>query len=113
MVNRVSINGVCISGSSKGNVIISNGKVIIDGKDVTPDAKEITIIIDGDVSNLEVDCCEQITITGNTGDVSLTNGGIDIKGSINGSVKTTNGSVHCGGAVSGSIKTVNGSIHHS
>jgi|SRR5882672_3689359 len=112
MANKVSINGVTIAGNSNGSIIISNGKIIIDGKDVTPDAKEITITIEGSVTYLEVDICKQITITGNTGDVSLTNGNIEVKGDIHGSVQTVNGAVDCDGIIRGHVKTVNGSIRH-
>lgn len=105
----ITINGITHQGS---NITIINNKVMIDGKNVTPDSKEISIAINANVNNLEVDCCEKINITGDVSKIKSMNGSIFVTGNVNGDVDSTNGNVQCGN-VKGSVKTTNGNIRHS
>lgn len=108
-MSKVIVNGMIVSG---GNITIMNNKVFVDGKDVTPDAKEITITVEGDVSELTVDACSAVSVTGNVNTIAIQSGSVQVTGSIQGSVKSVSGSVSCGGSVRGSITTVSGSITH-
>lgn len=105
--SKVVINGVSYVGGK--NVRIINGKVIIDGKDMTPDAKNITIQIEGDVSNLSVDICDKLSVTGNVNELSTVSGDVEIGGDVGGSIKTTSGDIKCGN-IAGNVKTVSGDI---
>lgn len=105
--SKVVINGVSYVGGK--NVRIINGKVIIDGKDMTPDAKNITIQIEGDVSNLSVDICDKLSVTGNVNELSTVSGDVEIGGSVGGNIKTTSGDIKCGN-IAGDVKTVSGDI---
>ena len=112
IMNRVSINGVVISGDLVGgsSVQICNGKVTINGKDVTPDSKNINISIEGNVDTLKIDCCNTVDIKGNVKSVQTTSGDIDC-GDVEGDIKTVSGDVDCG-KVSGAIRTVSGDVNH-
>lgn len=104
----VRINGQSITG---GSIVIRNGRIIVDGKDYTPgDEKQINIAVTGDITSIEADVCEKITITGNAGSVRTSQGGIDVGGNVTGDVKTSQGSIDIGGSVSGSAKTSQGNI---
>lgn len=98
-----------------GNIHIGNGKVIIDGKDVTSEynseEKEINITVTGDIQSLEVDSCNKVLVTGNTGPVKTVSGDVDITGDVAGSVNTVSGDVDCGN-IAGSVRTVSGDIKH-
>lgn len=105
----IRINGVSIAGGR--NVVISNGKVIVDGKDVTPgDEKQINIEVTGDVDTIEVDTCEKISVTGNTGRITTSQGDINVGGDVHGDAKTSQGSIEVEGSVGGNVKTSQGSI---
>lgn len=104
--STVTINGVSYVGN---NVKIINGKVIVDGKDMTPDAKNITIHVDGDISSLNVDICEKLSITGNVNNVKTVSGDVNIGGNVGENVKTVSGDVKCGN-ISGKVTTVSGDI---
>jgi len=112
IMNRISINGVKISGDlvAGSSIQICNGKVTINGKDVTPDSKNINISIEGDVDTLDVDCCNTVNIKGNVKSVHTTSGDIEC-GKVYGDVKTVSGDVICG-QVGGAIRTVSGDITH-
>ena len=107
-MSTFTINGTTYSGN---NIVVTNGKVIINGKDVTPDSKEINISIQGDINELTVDTCTQLTITGNVKELSTKSGDININGDVHGSVQTMSGDVDCGN-VAGSISTMSGDIKY-
>jgi len=105
------LNGKTIV-SGNGSIIISGNKVIIDGKDVTPDTKTINIQVTGNVQELEVDSCENLTISGDCNIVSSANGNISIGGSVGSSVTTSNGDIDIAGSVGGKVTTTNGNIKY-
>lgn len=122
MKTQSIVNGVTYT--SSGDICIRNGRVLIDGRDVTPDAKNISIIVSGNVSTLSVDACEKIDITGNVGTLKSGSGNVR-SGSVSGGIKTESGDVECGavtgdvsteagdvecGAVSGNVKTSSGDV---
>jgi len=122
--NTIIINGVTITAS--GNISVINNRVFVNGEDVTPDAKQITIQVTGDVSQLTVDACQLVTVNGNVGSLKTSSGDVkaenitqsvtttsgDVEcGDVGGSVSTTSGDVECG-AVQGRVSTVSGDIKH-
>lgn len=105
----ITINGKSYKGK---NVRISNNKVYIDGKlqddkDIQ-ESKQIFIEVHGDLSILDVDVCENISVSGETGLVKTVNGDIICK-DIAGDVTTVNGDVRAN-IINGNCKTVNGDI---
>lgn len=111
-MSTVFINGVVIQSSGRGNVTIINGKVIVDGKDVTPDSKEINVVVNGPLEKLDVDACNNISITGDVGKISTVSAQVEITGNVSGSVSTVSGAVECG-KIAGSVSTVSGRVSHS
>lgn len=95
-MNTININRSLIIGSSGKNITIANGRVIIDGKDVTPDSKEINITVHGNVDQLHVDACSQISVAGDAGAIKSQSGDIDIAGNVFGSVSNMSGDISCG-----------------
>lgn len=108
-MNTIQINGVTITAS--GNISVSNGKITVNGLDVTPDTKEITIIVNGDTDKINIDACNQITITGKVGDIKTMSGDVDVNGDVTGSISTMSGDVDCGN-VGGIVKSMSGDIKH-
>jgi len=101
----VKYNGQTFEGKS---IIINNGRVIIDGKDETPEGKHITIFVEGDIQQLSVDTCHQVTVNGSCGSAKSTSG--DIKcAEVKGNVDTTSGDIKCGN-VGGSVRSTSGDI---
>lgn len=76
-MSTVTINGKTYSGN---NIVVSNNKVIIDGKDITPDSKQININVEGNITDLKVDCCDKISIKGNVGSTTSFSGDLFKKG---------------------------------
>lgn len=93
-----------------------------------PNSKEINIVINGNVETLVVDCCKQISVSGDvenckssSGDIevlgsvksscSTTSGDIKVKQNVDGNVTTTSGDVECE-TVGGGVKTVSGDIRY-
>lgn len=108
VMNTVTINGVTITGGR--NISVINGKIKVDGKDYTPaDAKEINIVINGNVDKLEVDACDKVTVTGDVSTLKTMSGDVDITGDVKGDIKTMSGDVDCGN-VGGSISTMSGDV---
>lgn len=99
---------ISISGSS---ISISNGVVIVDGKRISLDKNEknFTINVKGNVSALEVDVAEKITIKGSAGIVKTTNGNVQC-GDVQGDVSTVNGNVRAY-KIEGKVSTVNGDVN--
>lgn len=95
-MNIININGNMIIGSPGKNITIANGRVIIDGKDVTPESKEINITVNGNVDQLQVDTCSQISVSGDAGAIKSQSGDIDIAGNVFGSVSNISGDISCG-----------------
>ena len=92
-------------------ITISGNKIIIDGKDVTADhkdAKEISIVVNGDLENLDVDYCKGIAISGNVGRVRSGSGDVNCS-AVNGNVQTGSGDVECE-SVSGDVQTGSGDV---
>jgi hypothetical protein len=123
-MSSITVNGKNYVGSS---VTIMNGKVIVNGKEVTPeDSKVITINIEGDVEELNVDVCEKITIKGNVKNIQTSSGDVECNnitgsiqsssgdiecGDVGGSIQTSSGDVKCG-TISGNVRTNSGDIKH-
>jgi hypothetical protein len=110
---NISMGTIRINNNSYvGNSItITNGKVIIDGKDVTPESKNITISVEGNVDNLNVDACDKVTVSGNATKVKTMSGDVEIHGYVTGDVKTMSGDVDCGN-IGGSVSTMSGDVKH-
>ena len=105
----ININGKVYYGN---NVTINNNKVYIDGKlQDTGEDKQINIVVEGDVTELKVDACNEVKILGNSGSISTVSGDVNIKGGVSGNVTTVSGDVSCG-SIGGSVKTVSGDINH-
>lgn len=109
------------------SIIITDGKVVVNGVDVTQKGDKITIQIEGDVDNLDIDFCRELVINGNVGEVvcqagdvkisgnieggvQTQSGDIDAEGNINGGVETMSGDVNAGGQIIGNVKTLSGDI---
>jgi len=107
-MSTFTINGVTYTGN---NISVINNKVIIDGVDQTPNAKQITITIDGNVTELKVDACQTITVTGNVNNLKTQSGDVDVQGSVQGNIQTQSGDVDCG-TVGGNISTMSGDVKH-
>ena len=91
-------------------VTITNGKVIVDGKDVTPEnEKEINIVVDGNIDELNVDACEKVAVNGDVRKLKTMSGDVLISGNVSGNVKTMSGDVRCE-SVDGDIETLSGDI---
>jgi len=114
MASTININGKRFSGN---NVVMTDNIIYIDGKKIEDvdilEAKTVNITIEGNLDNLEVDCCETIIVKGDVnGDVKTSQGSIEIDGNVKGDVKTSQGSIRCGN-VGGNVKTSQGSIRHT
>lgn len=111
MVSKITVNGVSITTTGRGNLVIVNGRVLVDGKDVTPDAKHISIEVNGDAASIQADSCDQISVRGRVlGDVATQSGDVRC-GNVAGSVQTMSGDVTCG-TVSGRVTTMSGDVRH-
>jgi hypothetical protein len=106
----ININGMSFSGQ---NIQITNNRIYIDGKLIEDqeavESKIIHIMVDGNVSKLEVDNAESVTVTGDAGSVKTVNGNVRVGASIQGDVKTVNGNVTAD-VIEGGVSTVNGNI---
>jgi hypothetical protein len=102
----ITINNKGYVGKS---ITIINGKVIIDGKDVTPDSKEITISVDGNLDNLEVDHANTIIIKGDVNKVRSGSGDVSC-GNITGGTQTGSGDIDCG-IITGDVQTGSGDVN--
>lgn len=105
----ITINGKTYTGDS---ISIKNGNITIGGNVVVVDEKIINISVDGNVSKVVVDACEQCTINGDAGSVSTMSGDVEIRGDVNGNVKTMSGDVKCG-RIEGDVSTMSGDIRNS
>jgi len=106
--STISINGKAYSGN---NVSVSNNKVYIDGKlqDVK-DSKEIFVIVDGNINNLDVDTANQIKVNGNVNKLKTSSGDVEVSGNVETGVSTSSGDVDIKGAVGGNVKTMSGDV---
>lgn len=96
---------------SGNNITIFNNEVYIDDKKVgTGDEKNITIEVTGNVSRLEVDSCQRVTVNGDAGFVKVVSGDVTC-GNVEGRVETISGNVDCGD-IGGSVITVSGNVKH-
>lgn len=132
-MKRLSINGRSIQISGSGNsVVVDGNRIIVNGKKVSDlneiSEKEVHIVIEGEVSKLNVDCCEKIEVKGNVesiesgsgdiyanevkGNAKSGSGNIECGGSIGGSASTMSGNIECGGSIGGNASTMSGNIRH-
>jgi len=102
----VIINGQKITGK---NISVVGNKVIVDGQDITPDSKTINISVQGNVTELKVDVCDKIEITGDVYSVKTQSGDVYVTGHVTGHIQTMSGDVKCGD-VKGNISTMSGDI---
>jgi hypothetical protein len=109
----INVNGRDFTGRK---IEQQDGRILVDGRDVTDEiaspapARELLIVVQGDVSKLEVYGSQRVTVNGNAGSVSTTSGLIEITGDVLGSAESVSGSITCG-KVSGNVKTVTGAIY--
>ena len=104
---QIIINNKSIIGQS---VTIRNGVVIVDGNDVTPSGKTINIEIIGEVKDLTIDHCNELSINGIVGSVQNGSGDINITGNVTEWVKSGSGDVTIGGGVGSSVTTGSGDV---
>jgi RecJ-like exonuclease len=107
-MGTITINGATYTGNS---ITMKGNKVIIDGKDVTPDSKEINVSIEGNLTKLEVDHVNTLSVKGTVLNISTKSGDVEVEGDVTGSIQTMSGDVNCG-AVGGSISTMSGNVKH-
>jgi len=121
-MSEIRIGGKTYNGNS---VTIINGVVVVDGKRIDSLEKQINIEIVGNISELNVDYCEKITVRGNVGsikngsgdiechnvenDVQSQSGNVECK-SVSGNVTTQSGDVNCRGSIGGNANTTSGDI---
>ncbi len=106
-MSKITINGITYQGE---NITVKNGQVIIDGKKYSASANKINISVEGNVNELQVDSCEQVTVNGEIkGDVKTMSGDVVTTGPIAGSVSTMSGNVHCLN-IGGAVSTMSGDI---
>ena len=107
MFNSIS-NSIQISGN---NITRIGNKLIIDGQEIDLNKPQqiINITINGNVENLDVPVLGTVNIQGDCKSVDITNGSINIQGSVSCDVKTVNGSIKAN-SILGKCSTVNGSI---
>ena len=96
--------------SANGDIVINNNGVWVDGikQDVSQNS-EITIIVEGDVKNIDAQICQKISVSGNVGEVKVSTGSVSVKGAISGSVSVNCGSVKCGD-IGGSVSVKIGNV---
>ena len=124
---KIFTQDVTVSGN--GNVVINGNRVIVNGKLVKDfndvNEKTIYVIVNGDVGNLEVGCCEKVEVKGTVKSVKTQSGDVHVTGNVEGGLTSTSGDVECGDVggdvtttsgdvkcknISGNVKTVSGDI---
>lgn len=120
--STMNINGRQFSCPAGSSMSIVNGRVYVDGKewkDGSPASKELEIASKIEVHLYPTEKCPihsvqtvsaPVIVHGNAGDVSTTDGGVNIKGNVTGRVTTTDGSINVGGNVGGNVSAVDGSV---
>lgn len=106
--NKISVNGKHYNNIR--SLIISNNEVYVDDEKITePNHKTLLRIhVDGDINNLKVDNCNELSVIGDCGNVNSTSGNINIVGNAH-NVKTTSGNVNAK-IIKGNVKSTSGSI---
>lgn len=105
-MSSVTINGVNYSGS---NISINGTSIKIDGKEVSKkDVLQISIVVHGNIDNLNVDTCDILTVKGQVNNLETISGDVECY-DVNGNIRTVSGDVKCK-AVTGNITTVSGDI---
>jgi len=123
-IATITINGTSYQSN---NISIKNSKIVINGKDVTPNEKQISIVVTGNITTLDVESCETIKITGDvttvktmSGNVNCGNvkdnaktmsGDIMVTGNVGGNAESTSGDINCGN-ITGNVKTMSGDIKY-
>lgn len=105
--NKSTIKSTTISNSK--SVVIKNGRVWIDGQEVGAAEKVINVNITGDVDKIDVDYCNQLTVTGNCNSLSTVSGDVKVEGDIAKNVETTSGDVRAR-EIGGNVKTISGDV---
>ena len=107
-MNTIRINNKTYTGN---NVTVSNNKVYIDGKLQEQDGpdRNISIVVEGNLEKLSVDCCDKIEIKGNCGPVTTQSGDVNIGGNVSGSIQTMSGDVMADD-IGGSVSTMSGDV---
>ena len=99
----------------KGSVSIIGDKVFCEGKLVEPsensDKEKTTIIINGDIDNIDIESAEEITVNGSVNKVNVSSGNLKISGNVTGNVNNNTGNIKCGN-VNGNVKTSCGNISY-
>jgi hypothetical protein len=105
-MSTITLNGV----TYEGNNISINGKSIkIDGKDVAKkDVLQVSIIVHGNIDNLSIDTCNNLTVKGYVNNLETVSGDVGCY-NVNGNVRTVSGDVKCL-AIAGNVMTVSGDI---
>lgn len=108
-MNTVTVNGKKYE-LPNGNVSVINGVVYCNGKQIseTDTAKEVKIVITGDISNFKCDTGD-ITVNGNVGSIESDTGNVTVNGDVEGDVTSDTGNIKCGN-VGGNATTDCGNI---
>lgn len=108
MKNVVTVNGQRYEGGS--SVVVSGGRVLIDGRDVTPEGKTINIEVSGNITNLDVDACQHVSVTGDVQTAKVGSGNLIVTGNVSGDARVMTGDVNVGGDVRGKVNTSVGNV---
>jgi len=108
-MNTVIVNGKKYE-LPNGDVSVINGVVYCNGKQIsdTDTAKEVKIVINGDVSKFKCDAGD-ITVNGNVGTLESDTGNVTVNGNVEGDVTVDTGNIKCGN-IGGSATTDCGNI---
>lgn len=90
--SKIVVNGHTVVGR---NVSIVNGKITVDGKLIEfPDAKEIKIVVEGDLGSLRVDAGD-VSVQGSCGEIEVNQGSVTVAGDVKGEIQADQGRVEC------------------
>lgn len=105
--NKSTIKSTSITCSK--SVVIKNDKIWIDGKEIDTTDKVINVNITGNVEKIDIDYCNQLSVTGNCNSVSTVSGNVKVEGDIVKNVETTSGDIRAR-EIGGNVKTVSGDV---
>jgi hypothetical protein len=102
----ITINGTTVSGT---NIVIRNGTVLVDGISIEVGTQKIiNIEVNGNLTTVDCDTCQSLTVTGDVGSVRTVSGDVDCN-DVKQNVETVSGDVKARN-ITGSVKTVSGDI---
>ena len=108
---RIFTQDVVVTGngnvSINGNRVMVNGNLVKDFNEVKQ--KTIYVIVNGDVGNLEVSCCEKVEVKGTVKSVKTQSGDVYVTGDVEGNLTSTSGDVECGN-VGCNVTTTSGDV---